>query len=77
MGAGYSSSRSVGEILTNSYACFPVLSNGSPVADGGAVEFVISARASVSGDGTLEKAQAQLHPAVAAITQAIVSGKLV
>jgi hypothetical protein len=39
------------------------------------VEFVISARASVSGDGTLEKAQAQLQPAVTAITQAIVSGK--
>ena len=48
LGAGYSTSRSVGEILTNSYACLP-----SSASTGAGVEFVISARASVANDGDL------------------------
>ena len=67
LGAGWSTSRRVGEILTNSYACFPDGSSGG-------VEMVLSARASVPNDSSLVAAQHQLQVAVAAITNAVLAG---
>jgi len=76
LGSGYSSTRGVGETTTNSYACFPVLDqNGNPISDQG-VEFVLTARSSVAGDTTLEKAEGELQKAIADVVEQIYSGKL-
>eukprot|EP01124_Arcella_intermedia_P027550 TRINITY_DN5419_c0_g3_i2.p1 TRINITY_DN5419_c0_g3~~TRINITY_DN5419_c0_g3_i2.p1 ORF type:complete len:230 (-),score=55.85 TRINITY_DN5419_c0_g3_i2:29-718(-) len=76
LGAGYSNSRSVGEIVVNSYSCFPVLSSsGDPVMNQG-VEFVLTARSSVPNDSTLEKAEALLQPNIAQIVKQIFNANL-
>ena len=88
LGAGYSSSRHKGEILTNAYACLPVLQKRSDdthgdmhdasrhaVAERG-VEFVLSARASVAGDTGLVEAQRVLQEGVSCVTRAAYEGKL-
>ena len=76
LGAGYSSSRNVGEITNNAYACFPVLGADGQPLPGQGVEFVLTARASVPKDTTLEGAQYEIQHAIAAIVQAIVNGTL-
>lgn len=47
LGAGYSTSRNVGEITSVAYGCFPVLdNNGAPIMDQG-LELVVASRAIV------------------------------
>ena len=88
LGAGYSTSRGKGEILTNAYACLPVLQKNSrdahttphqddhhSIADRG-VEFVLSARASVTGDTGLVEAERVLQEGVSCVTRAAYEGKL-
>lgn len=75
MGCGYSN-RGVGEIVTNGYGCFPVLDDaGNAVPDAG-FEFVVSARASVPLDYSLEQADISVQKAVAEAVGALVQGKL-
>jgi hypothetical protein len=79
-GAGYSSTRSVGEIIDNSYACFPVLdgSGAEPLANVG-VEFVLSARSHIAGanmSATIEQAGQVLDAAIAQIVQSILNGTI-
>jgi hypothetical protein len=75
MGCGYSSSRNVGEIVTNGYACFPVFDDaGNAVVDAG-LEFVWSARGSVSYDYALDKAEASVHQAIVEGVGALMAGK--
>jgi len=74
LGAGYSSSRSVGEIVSNNYACFPALdAHGHARVDQG-VEFILSARASVPGDTSLAQAEARIQQAIAAAVNLVVTG---
>ena len=61
LGAGYSESRQVGEIVHNAYGCFP----------GASVEILYSARASVPGDIQLARADTALHAGVVAGLKAI------
>ena len=68
LGAGYSSSRSRGEIVTAGYTCIP------RYGDEGGVEFSIAARASVPDDTLLVGAQARLHAAVSSAVAAVASG---
>jgi hypothetical protein len=75
-GAGYSTSRLVGELLVNSYACFPVVRDGVPQVDAGGVEFIVSARVSVPGDSHLAVASKQIVAGVGALTAAVYSGAL-
>lgn len=61
LGAGFSSSRHVGEIVHNAYGCFP--------APG--VELLYSARASVAGDAELRAAEATLRAGINAGIRAV------
>jgi hypothetical protein len=77
LGAGYSSSRFVGEITSNNYACFPVLDeNGQPVPNQG-VEFVLSARSSVPSDTELTGAETRIQAAIAAAVNLVVAGDVI
>lgn len=76
LGAGWSSSRLRGEILSATYAAWPVLdSTGAPVIDAG-VEFVVVARGSVPQDTTLVQAQADVHAAIGKVVSAIYNKEL-
>jgi hypothetical protein len=59
LGAGYSSSRRVGEILSNAYVC---------LGGQGGAEFVVSGRVSVPGDASLSKADVKMQAAMAALS---------
>lgn len=64
LGAGYSSSRSRGEIISSGHACLPVLDrNGNPVSNEG-MELTISAKGSIPGDVTLKAAEQQVFTAM-------------
>ena len=69
LGAGYSSSRQVGEIVTARYTCVP---DGG--GQGGGVEFSIAARGSVENDVMLVGAQALVEEAVEAVVRLVVGG---
>jgi hypothetical protein len=71
LGAGYSSSRKVGEIVTAGYGCIP-----SATTSGESYEFSIAARASVPLDYDLSRADLVLIDAVTSIIAAMVDGKL-
>lgn len=76
LGAGYSSSRSKGEIVSNAYGCFPVLhENGMPVVNSG-YEFSIHVRGSIDNDVTLLNVQEVVLEAMTATVNAIMEGKL-
>lgn len=76
LGAGYSSTRSRGEIVTTAYACFPSLdSRGNPVSGEG-FEFTLSARGSVPNDGTLLQVEKIVLEAVQGAVGALLSNKL-
>lgn len=73
LGAGYSSSRYRGEIVSNGYVCVPAYSTqlrsdatatASDALTSGGVEFTFASRASAADDPTLVKAQAALVKAV-------------
>jgi hypothetical protein len=70
-GAGYSMIRLAGEELFNGAACFSDAENPE-----NGVEYVLSTRVSVPGDRNLEVAGKRMHAAMAAINQAILSGRL-
>jgi len=53
-GNGYSTSRLVGEIVTNAYLCLPM-------KDGGGIEVTLSAKGSVPNDTSLIQVQAQVE----------------
>ena len=58
LGAGYSTSRERGEIVTSAYACIPPTSTGGVYGNGhNGLQISITCRSSVSRDVTLVKAQ--------------------
>ena len=61
LGAGFSTSRRVGEIVHNAYGCFPAAG----------VELLYSAQASVGEDVALHAAEAALHAGINAGVQAV------
>jgi hypothetical protein len=68
-GAGFSTSRRVGEILSSAYACLPVLDPaGQPVTDLG-LEFLLHIRGSVPGDTHLSVVEAQVHRDIGKVVQ--------
>eukprot|EP01038_Epipyxis_sp_PR26KG_P011421 gene11421-15305_t len=62
LGAGYSTSRYRGEIVTNAYTCLPRYDSEGQVIGG--IEFTISGRGSVANDATLIKVEQKLLNAV-------------
>lgn len=62
LGAGYSSSRSRGEIVSNAYTCVPKFDETGKEAIGG-YEFTISGRGSIPNDYSLVKVEAKLMDA--------------
>ena len=90
LGAGYSSSRSKGEILSNAYACLPIVGSDGSDSDGkgksgsgasidqnsNGVEFTIHVRGSIDNDVTLVAVEEQVLEAMVATVNAIVDGTL-
>ena len=78
LGAGYSSSRLVGEIINNAYVCLPQLdtATGAVVPNSG-LEFTISTRGSVPGDTSLNKVDLVVYMAVQEAIAALLNGQLV
>ena len=70
LGAGYSTSRSVGEVVTAGYGCVPFGGGGG----GGGWEFTVAARASVALDTDLSGAEGRVIAAVEAALVAMVGG---
>jgi hypothetical protein len=68
LGAGYSSSRSRGEIVTTAYACLPVHGEG--------LEFTISVRGSVPYDSSLKQVEVKVANAVKSIVESVYTGQL-
>ena len=71
LGCGYSSSRIVGEIISNAYGCFPSLGGG-----GRGFELTLSVRGSVPNDSSGAQAEQVVLEAVRAVVSAILSGKI-
>jgi hypothetical protein len=69
LGDGYSSSRQVGEIVYNVYACLPGYLGG--------LEATIHVRSSVPKDTGLVAAESIVHDAVGMIVEAISDGRIV
>lgn len=76
LGAGYSSSRSVGEIVTAGYGCMPFTSASDNSGSIDGYEFTIAARSSVALDYDLSGAEEVLMDAVSSIITAMVEGQL-
>ena len=76
VGAGYSSSRRVGEVLTNSYGCFPHVRNGEAVLDAAGVEMFVSTRAFVPLDYDVSAAEKVLHRGVACVVEIVYERKI-
>lgn len=78
LGAGYSTSRSKGEIVSNAYACLPRFgASGASNVEAGGVEVVVAVRGSVDRDGSLVQAEAQvikaMQQAIGAVMRGIIS----
>ncbi|CAG5094600.1 Oidioi.mRNA.OKI2018_I69.XSR.g13698.t1.cds [Oikopleura dioica] len=71
LGAGYSSSRRVGEIITLAYGCFPDLLN-----DRENFEFTVAVRGSVANDSFLFNAEQRVKDAMDRTIQAVWEGRL-
>ena len=76
LGAGYSTSRLRGEIITTAYACFPVLDSNGNSVPGEGFEFTLTARGSVPNDGTLIQVEQLVFDAVKGAVDALTSNKL-
>lgn len=76
LGAGYSSSRSRGEIVNNAYVCLPFTNSGADDTSYDGVEFTLSVRGSIPYDSSLLKVQEQVRGAVAEVVQAIMKGQI-
>lgn len=63
LGAGYSTSRNVGEIVTNAYGCLPSYDSESGVIVGG-IEFTLTARGSIAKDYDLSIVDGRVQQAV-------------
>jgi hypothetical protein len=74
LGAGYSSSRSMGEIVTNTYACLPSYNTTNGAATGG-IEFSLTARGSVENDASLLKVEQAVLDAVTKVVQHIMANE--
>jgi len=61
LGAGYSTYRQVGEVLTNSYGCLPI--------DNDYYEFTISIRTSIPFDFLLQRADQEVHQVMVALIE--------
>lgn len=77
LGAGYSTSRTKGEIITNAYACLPIQKGDINAATEGGIEISLSVRASESFDATLERAQEATLAAVDLIMTHLMSDQYV
>ena len=78
LGAGYSTSRNRGEIITTAHVCLPatVDTNSSFPVKAAALEFSLSVRGSVLGDTSLQAAQARVLAATQTIVRNIVKGNI-
>lgn len=72
LGAGWSTSRQVGEIISNAYACFPSTANG--INDG--TEFSITIRGSIKYDTSLKLVEQQVKDAYNEVISLIQSDQL-
>lgn len=72
LGAGYSTSRSVGEVITAGYGCIPDAGSAS----GGGWEFTLAARGSVPKDFDLSGAEAAVFAAVEAALVAMTTAAI-
>lgn len=75
LGAGYSTSRSKGEIVSNAYACLPRYNVDGSYTLGG-IEFSIAARGSVSYDSGLQQVQERLRVAMQRAIQYVLNDLL-
>lgn len=76
LGAGWSTSREKGEIVSNAYACLPVLDNyNRPIPNQG-YEFTVSVKGSIAQDPTLVAVEQQVHTAMQQTVAAIFNGEL-
>lgn len=73
LGAGYSSPRTRGEIITNAYACLPMPVGDSGTTTNGGIELSLSVRASENLDVVLERAQDAVLKAIDLIMAHLVS----
>ena len=73
LGAGYSTSRRVGEVLSTAYACLPVRGGDASVRG---LELLLSVRASVPHDVALRRADELVGAAVHDIVAAAMRGEL-
>lgn len=71
LGAGYSSSRLVGEIINTAHICMPDIENPE-----NGLEFTISARGSISHDTSLVSTDNLVYTAMQAAISAVVSGQI-
>lgn len=72
LGAGYSSSRYVGEIVSNAYACIPAYDSDGTTVIGG-LEFTIAARGSIAQDSSLVSVEQHVRDAVSNAVDFVVS----
>lgn len=77
LGAGYSTPRTKGEIITNAYACLPIPKGDIDALTEGGIEISLSVRASEVFDVTLERAQEAVLAAVDLIMTHLMSDEYV
>jgi hypothetical protein len=76
LGAGWSDTRSAGEIVSNAYACLPALDDsGNAIANSG-YEITITVRNSVPGDGSLKYAEQNVLKTFQEIIGAVISERI-
>ena len=78
LGAGYSTSREVGEIVTTASACVPLASprEGEQEREQAYVEFSLSVRGSAPNDPSLERAQKLVWDAVRLLVEGVTAGEI-
>ncbi len=72
-GDGWSTSRQVGEVVSNAYACFPTTANG---INSGGTEFSITIRGSIEDDTSLKLVERQVKDAYNQVINLIQSDQL-
>jgi hypothetical protein len=73
LGAGYSTSRNRGEIVSNAYACLPVLVPHLRSTLGRGLEFTVSVRGSVPLDSDLQEVETHVKEAVNTVVKYLLS----
>jgi hypothetical protein len=76
LGAGYSSSRQVGEIVSNAYACLPTSTETAETRSTDGTEFSITIRGSIVKDSSLKLVEQQVKDAYDQVINLIQSNQL-